>query len=203
MKQIITLLTLTITIQYAIGQNDQALDLYFDKAAFVQAKINNEEPSRFFMNYEYNTTINGSDGNILVSFIVRKDGQIDSIQVLNSPGRLFKDIAVEAIKQSSGNWNPCRFDDKPFDKKYLAAFNFTNSRIFFNKKDKSRRLIKAGQSTKPLKLINEALEINPFDMDLLLWRSRIYKKQDKHFLEMADQLMVEKLRTDLIFNIWF
>jgi hypothetical protein len=75
--------------------------------------------------------------------------------------------------------------------------------MFFYKKDKILRLLKTGQTTKPLKLITEALKINPFDIDLLLWRSRIYKKQNKHDLELVDLLMAEKLSTDLIFNIWF
>jgi hypothetical protein len=90
-----------------------------------------------------------------------------------------------------------------FDKKYFAGFNFTNSHSFFYKKDKILRLLNAGQTTKPLKFITEALKINPFDIDLLLWRSTIYKKQNKHYLELVDLLMAEKLSTDLIFNIWF
>lgn len=196
-------MTLAINLQYASGQSNQTHDSYFDKASFVQAKINNEDASKFFINYPFNSTISGYDGNVLVSFIVMKDGQIDSVQVLNNPGRLYEDTVLDALNHSSGHWNPCRFEDKLFDKKYLAGFNFTKSHIFFYKKDKILRLLKDGQTTKPLKLINEALKINPFDIDLLQWRSRIYKKQNKHYLELVDLLMAEKLRTDLIFNIWF
>jgi hypothetical protein len=203
MKMYITIMTIIITLQYASGQSNQTHDSYFDNASFVQAKINNEDASKFFLNYPYNSTISGSDGNVLVSFIVRKDGQIDSVQVLNNPGTLFKYTALDALNHSSGQWNPCRFDDKLFDKKYFAGFNFTNSHRFFYKKDKILRLLNAGQTTKPLKFITEELKINPFDIDLLLWRSRIYKKQNKHYLELVDLLMAEKLSTDLIFNIWF
>ena len=196
-------MTLAIILQNARGQNDRLDDSFFDNASFIQAKINNEDASKFFMNFPYNTTITSSDGNVLVSFIVRKDGQIDSIQVLNNPGTLFKYTALDALKKSSGLWNPCRFEDKLFDKKYFAGFNFTNSSIFFYKKSKILRLLKAGQTTRPLKLINEALNINPFDIDLLLCRARIYKKQNKHYLELVDLLMAEKVSTDVIFNIWF
>jgi hypothetical protein len=203
MKYFITIVTIAITLQYASGQIDPTHDSYFDNASLVQAKINNEDASKFFLNYPYNSTISGSDGNVLVSFIVRKDGQIDSVQVLNNPGILFKNTALDALNHSSGQWNPCRFDGKLFDKKYFAGFHFTNSHIFFYKKDKILRLLKAGQTTKPLKFINEALKINPFDIDLLQWRSRIYKKQNKRYLELVDLLMAEKLNTDLIFNIWF
>jgi hypothetical protein len=203
MKIFIAIMTIVITLQYASGQSNQTQDLYFDNASFVQAKINNEDASKFFSNYPYNSTISGNDGNVLVSFIVRKDGHIDSVQVLNNPGILYKNTALEALNSSSGHWNPCRSEDELFDKKYFAGFNFTNSHMFFYKKDKILRLLKTGQTTKPLKLITEALKINPFDIDLLLWRSRIYKKQNKHDLELVDLLMAEKLSTDLIFNIWF
>jgi hypothetical protein len=203
MKNIIILVTLAITHQFASGQSDKSLDSYFDNATIVQAKINNEDASKFFINYPYNSTISGRDGNVLVSFIVKKDGRIDSIQVLNNPGILFKYAAIEALKNSSGHWNPCRFDDKLFEKRYFASFNFTNTHRFFYKKDKILKLLKAGQTTKPLKLITEDLKINPFDVDLLYWRSKIYKKQNKHYLELIDLLMAEKLTTDLIFNIWF
>jgi hypothetical protein len=203
MKKIITIMTIVFTLQYASGQTNPSNDLYFDNARIVQAKINNENASKFFTNYHYDYTINGSEGNVLVSFIVRRDGHIDSIQFLNKPGILYKNTVLEALNQSSGHWNPCRFDETLYDRKYFAGFNFTNRIAFFYKKDKSLRLLKAGLTTKPLKIITEALKINPFDIDLLLWRSRIYKKQNKHYLELVDLLMAEKISTDVLFNIWF
>jgi hypothetical protein len=202
-KKFIIIVIILITLQYASGQFDKTHDSFFDNASIVQAKINNEDASKFFINYHFDSTIRGSDGNVLVSFIVSKNGHIDSIQVLNNPGILYKNSVLDALNQSSGHWNPCRFDNMPLDKKYLASFNFTNSQMFFYKKEKILRLLKAGQTTKPLKLINEALTINPFDIDLLFWRSRIYKKQNKTYLEMADLLMADKLNSDLLFNIWF
>lgn len=202
MKKIIIQIALAIMLQNVSGQNQQLDESYFDKASFVQAKINNEDASKFFYKFPYNATITSFDGNVLVSFIVRKDGKLDSIQVLNNPGILWKETALDALNQSSGHWNPCRFEDKIYDKKYFAGFNFTNRHIFFYKKDRILRLLKAGESTRPLKIINEALKINPFDTDLLLWRARIYRKQNKHYLEVVDLIMVEKLNADLIFNIW-
>lgn len=202
MKTLIALLILTLPLQNAISQKD-TLSSYFSNDGFVQARVNNEEAYKFFINFHYNETITSEDGNVLVSFIVRRDGQLDSIQVLNNPGRLYEYTALDALNHSSGHWNPCRFENKLFDKKYFAGFNFTNRQVFFYKKDKIQKLLKSGESTRPLKIINEALKINPFDTDLLQWRAKIYKKQKKYYLEAIDLLMVEKLNNDLIFNIWF
>jgi hypothetical protein len=203
MKQFFTALSLITILQIAYGQNEPEYDLLFNNISFEQAKINNEDASVFFMHYPYNSTINGSDGNVFVSFIVRKDGQLDSIQILNEPGELFKDTALDALYKSSGHRNPCNFDGKPFDKKYIGCFNFTNAHVFFYKKDKILRLLRTGQTSKPLTLINQALKINPFDIELLRCRERIYRKQNKHDLEMLDLVIIEKLNTDLLFNIWF
>jgi hypothetical protein len=203
MEKFSALLILTITLQNAIGQSNYFGDNYFDKATFERAKINNEDASKFFSNFHYDFITTSPNGNVLVSFIVRKDGQIDSIQVLNNPDTLWEEIALDALYSSSGQWNAAKFDDKLLEYKYYAGFNFTNSSIFFYKKDKVLRLLKSGQTTKPLKLINEALNINPFDIDLLLWRASIYKKQNKLYLELVDLLTAEKVRTDVLFNVWF
>jgi hypothetical protein len=203
MRKYSTLLILAITLQIANGQNKKIDDNFFDKAIFDKAKINNEDASKYFRNFRYTSTITSINGNVLVSFIVRKNGQLDSIQLLNNPDTLWEEAVLDALNSSSGYWQPARFGDNLFDKKYFAGFNFTNSRMFFFKKDKILRLLKSGQTTKPLKLITEALKINPFDEDLLLWRARIYKKQNKYYLELVDLLMAEKVRTDVLFNIWF
>lgn len=201
MRMFFTLLAF-VCIQSINAQSDQDLDSYFSNEGFVHAKVNNDEAFKFFSTY-YCYLTSSNDGNVLVSFIVKKDGQLDSIQVLNNPGTLYKSTVLDALNQSSGHWNPCRFEDKLFDKKYFAAFNFTNRDIFLYKKNKAARFIKAGETTRPLRIITEALKICPFDIDLLLWRARIYRKQNKHYLEAIDLLMAEKLKTDLIFNIWF
>ena len=203
MKEYLALLILAITLQNTIGQSNYFGHNYFNKAIFEQAKINNEDASKFFRNFDYDFLTTSPNGNVLVSFIVKKDGQIDSIQVLNNPDTLWEEIALDALYSSSGHWNPAKFDDKLLEYKYFAGFNFTNTSMFFYKKDKVKRLLKSGQTTKPLKLINEALNINPFDIDLLLWRASIYRRQNKLYLELVDLLTAEKVRTDVLFNVWF
>jgi hypothetical protein len=203
MKKIIIQIALAIMLQNATAQNQQMNETYSGQVVFVQAKINNEDPSKFFINFPYDKTITNRDGNVLVSFIVKRDGKLDSIQVLNDPGILWKETALIALNQSSGYWNPSRMDDKIIDKKYFASFNFTNGHDLLYKKDRILRLMKAGESEKPLKIINEAIKINPFDTDLLMWRAKIYSNQNKPYLEALDLLLVEKLKSDLIFNILF
>ncbi len=206
MKQCLTALFLVIALR-AYGQNYPSSDFYFDRTVFEKAKVNNEDASVFFsqnIHYPYNSLIDGySDGNVFVSFIVRKNGQIDSIQILNQQGELFKDTVLDALNKSSGLWNPCNFDGILFDKKYIGAFNFTTSHSFFYKKDKCLIYLKTGQIEKALKFVNQALKINPFDIELYQCRASIYRRQNKHDLEILDLTIIQKLNTDLLFNIWF
>jgi len=175
----------------------------FRKSVFEEAKINKKDAWVFFTQYPYNSGIDGNDGNVFVSFIVRKNGQLDSIQFLNNPGGLFKNTTLDALNKSSGTWEPCNFDGILFDKKYIAGFNFTNSHSFFYKKYKGLKLLRKGQNERSLRFINQALKINPYDTELYLFRARIYKKQSKNKFELSDLKTIEKLDNNLLFNIWF
>jgi tetratricopeptide (TPR) repeat protein len=203
MKHFITVIFIVSIFQAGYAQKQPAQDFYFNSARFEEAKINNEEAWVFFMHYPYNSNINGSDGNVFVSFIVRKNGQLDSIQILNNPGELFKETALDALLKSSGHWNPCNFDGILFDKKYIACFNFTNTGSFFYKKDKSLRYLRTGRTDKALKFINQAITINPFDIELYQFRARIYRRLDKKDLEVSDIETIRRLNINLLFNIWF
>lgn len=205
MKLIIPVLLLSIPIGIARSQNEPLLinDSTFTKTDFEEAKIDNKDASVFFTTFPYNSAAEGFDGNVFVSFIIRKDGQLDSIQFLNKPGELFKDTALDALHKSIGHWNPCNFDGVPFDKKYIAGFNFTHSHSFFYKKDKSLKYLRKGQSDRALKFINQAIKINPFDSELYQFRARIYRKQNKKELEISDLATIDKLNSSMLFNIWF
>jgi tetratricopeptide (TPR) repeat protein len=203
MKHFITVIFIVSIFQAGYAQKQPAKESYFNSIRFEEAKINNEEAWVFFMHFPYNTNINGQDGNVFVSFIVRKNGQLDSIQILNNPGILFKETALDALLKSSGHWNPCNFEGILFDKKYIAGFNFTNTGSFFYKKDKSLRYLRTGRTEKALKLINQAIEINPLDIELYQFRARIYRKLDKKDLEVYDIETIRDLNTNILFNIWF
>jgi tetratricopeptide (TPR) repeat protein len=203
MKHIITTICLVFAFRIVCGQADPARDMYFEKTEFEHAKINNEDAALFFMHFPYNTSVAGTDGNVFVSFIVTKTGQLDSIRVLNKPSGLYKDTALDALYKSSGKWNPSNFDGILFDKRYIGGFNFTKTQSFFYKKEKGLKYTKSGQTEKALKFINEALKINPFDTELYFCRARIYRIQGKYDLEMLDLTIIDKLKADLLFNIWF
>ncbi len=174
----------------------------FEKARFEKARINGEEASKFFrQNIRYPAEHN--DGNVFVSFVIDKAGNIDSIKVLNEPLNIFSNAVLNALSKSSGCWMPTTFDGLTLYKKYIAAFNFTASNVFQYKKDKSLRYYRMGNMTKALKLVNEAIMIDPYDIELYQIRAKIYKHQSREDLEAIDLTKCYELNRDILFDMWF
>jgi tetratricopeptide (TPR) repeat protein len=186
------------------GQGNSGL---FEKARFEKARINGEDASKFFrqkIHYPYTPGIFGNiDGNVFVTFTIDKKGQIDSVKVLNQPREMFQSAVLNALNESSGLWVPTTFDGVALYKRYIAAFNFTASNAFQYKKDKSLRYFKRGLLSKALKLINEAISIDPYDIELYQTRALIYKKQVKHDLEVLDEAKCYDLNRDILIDMWF
>jgi tetratricopeptide (TPR) repeat protein len=205
MKTYFGTLLLIILIQY--NTTGQEKPQPFEKAIFEKAKINGEDASKFFLktiHYPFNPTVGTLiDGSVFVSFIIDKEGKIDSIKVLNEANELFKEEVFTALGNSSGLWKPTNFDGIVLYKKYIASFNFNRSNAFQYKKDKSFQYYKRGDMRKALKLINEAIKIDPYNIGSYQARAMIYKKQKNHEMEDHDLEKCVELNSDLLFDIWF
>ena len=55
---------------------------------------------------------NGIQGNVVVKFVVEKDGKLSNIQVLQSPDKTLADAAVQVL-QKSPKWKPGKQRNKP------------------------------------------------------------------------------------------
>jgi tetratricopeptide (TPR) repeat protein len=205
MKTYFGILLLAILIQYKTTGQEKPQP--FEKVFFEKAKINGEEASKFFLktiHYPFNPTIGTLiDGSVFVSFIIDKEGKIDSIKVLNEANELFKEEVYTALGNSSGLWKPANFDGIVLYKKYIAAFNFCRSNAFQYKKDKSFQYYKRGDMRKALKLINEAIKIDPYNIGSYQARAMIYRKQKNDVMENHDLEKCIELNSDLLFDIWF
>jgi tetratricopeptide (TPR) repeat protein len=205
MKTYFGILYLIILIRYtATGQEKPQ---FFEKAIFEKAKISGEDASKFFLNtihYPFNPTLGTLiDGSVFVSFIIDKEGKIDSIKVLNEANEMFREEVSTALGNSSGLWKPTSFDGIILYKKYIAAFNFNRSNAFQYKKDKSYHYYKIGDMRKALRLINEAISIDPYNIGSYQARAMIYKKQKNHEMEIHDLEKCIELNSDVLFDIWF
>lgn len=66
---------------------------------------------------------NGIQGNVVIKFVVEKDGKLSNIQVLQSPDKTLADAAV-AVLQRSPKWKPGKQRNKPVRVTYTLPVSF-------------------------------------------------------------------------------
>lgn len=63
------------------------------------------------------------EGRVIVSFIVEKDGSIDSIKVFRSPHSSLSEEAIRVIKEMP-RWKPAREGNKCIKSRFMLPINF-------------------------------------------------------------------------------
>ena len=104
------------------------------------------DSSRIFVDYEENARFPGGDractkwiqehikypegytsnqpqGKVVVSFIVEKDGSLDSIKVMKSPDPLLSEEAIRVVKEMP-KWVPARYYGKVIRSRFLLPVIF-------------------------------------------------------------------------------
>ncbi|MBO7262006.1 MAG: TonB family protein [Alistipes sp.] len=66
---------------------------------------------------------NGIQGNVVVKFVVEKDGTLSNIQVLYSPDKTLSDAAIQVL-QESPKWEPGKKSNKPVRVTYTLPISF-------------------------------------------------------------------------------
>ena len=66
---------------------------------------------------------NGIQGNVVVKFVVEKDGRLSNIQVLQSPDKTLSEAAIQVL-QESPKWEPGKKSNKPVRITYTLPISF-------------------------------------------------------------------------------
>jgi TonB family protein len=66
---------------------------------------------------------NGIQGNVIVKFVVEKDGKLSNIQVLQSPDKTLSEAAIQVL-QKSPMWKPGKQRNKPVRVAYTLPISF-------------------------------------------------------------------------------
>lgn len=70
---------------------------------------------------------NGIQGNVVVQFVVEKDGKISNVKVLQSPDRTLTDAAIAVLEKANSlknGWKPGQQRNKPVRVKYNLPISF-------------------------------------------------------------------------------
>jgi tetratricopeptide (TPR) repeat protein len=176
-------------------------------STFEQAKLKNEDVDKFFAkNTSFPMGVNFANNNVqeqvVLSFIINKNGEIDSIKFLNNPNKQFAIEALLALDKSTGLWIPSKSNGQPLDKRFRAVFNFTTKKSFFDFKNKALKLQKKGDNEKALQAIDKALKIDGYDIELYQIRCMIYKNLNSNDLANSDIEKIKELNDNLLSDIW-
>ncbi|MBK6281339.1 MAG: TonB family protein [Draconibacterium sp.] len=182
MKTKLYLLLILLVLQIHLkGQNipDQV-----DLVNIEHAKLIDADVQQFFASntsYPQKAAINEIEGNVVVSFIISKNGQIDSIQIVNNPNNILAVEVLVALEKSYGLWIPCKVNGNAVDKKYLGCFKFLMSKasVFTDNRNKGIKNLQKGDYEKSLKYINKALTIDEYNSELYQARANVYLKMNE------------------------
>lgn len=115
-----------------------------------------------------------SDNFFLATFIIRKTGEVDSLQILESISPAFDRQFVKAFNKAKGRWKPASIAGRGVDVRMQEQFRFVSSGNFLPSYDyskKGREAMGAKEYLKAIYYFDRGLEKLPSDADMLYQRA--------------------------------
>ena len=125
-------------------------------------------------NIQESEVVMATNNLFLATFIVRKNGIIDSIQVLESINKKFEKQFRKALKKSKQLWFAGELNGNKVDVQMKILFRFISSDKFLPKYDyyqKGKNAMKNSEFTKALAYFDLALEKEPSDYESLYYKA--------------------------------
>ena len=133
MRRIIFLAALWMLASMAFAQQGKSSTAATDSSGlFIDYEENAQFPGgdkacmkwiQEHIKYPESCCINIPQGRVVVSFIVEKDGTIDSISVKRSPDPLLSKEAIRVVSEMP-KWKPARWDGKVIRSRYFLPIIF-------------------------------------------------------------------------------
>ena len=129
MKRIFILLS---ALALSVGAFAQLQQGVYDESVFVEYEENASFPGgdkaciawlKEHINYPKDCLKNKIEGRVKVSFIVEKDGSIDSIKVRESPHPSLSEEAIRVVKEMP-KWKPARYMNNCIRSRFMLPVTF-------------------------------------------------------------------------------
>ena len=185
---------------FAKCQSIQKTDtiLAYEKAAFPGKDVKNELSKN--AKYPKSALENNIQGDVIVSFVIRKDGKLDSLIIESSPASAFSTSAIVPLNAFKEGWIPAKISNNPVDKTYLMVFRF---RMYLNSspqdyKGEIMKHVRKLDYDKALRYCNEAIADNPYNGELFEFRSVIKERLGDKAGALADTNASLRLSSNLM-----
>ena len=191
------LLTIFMYSNSQIVQKPDSI-IKYEKAKYLKQDLN-----KFLsLNTEYPYTEMTSmiNGDVVFSFIITRNGTLESLALKDYPNASFLNSSKNAINSLDGEWSPAKLNDAPIDKKYLIVFRFRTyvEREPFDCKAQGRNFFEKQKYERALKTFDSGIEDNKYDYELYELRSKVKEMLGDNEGAKNDQLNSLRLKDEIM-----
>jgi tetratricopeptide (TPR) repeat protein len=152
------------------------------------------------LTYPMEALQNQIQGDVILSFVINKNGKLDSINVVSSPSGILSLSSVASLNGIGKSWNPCKINGAPVDKTYLLIYRY---RIWLNVNPpeygkQAEKMIEKQKYDKALKLYDKAIAENKFDYKLVEARSKLEEIMGDTEKAEIDLEQANRLKNEII-----
>ena len=198
-RTLVVLASLTI-FMYSNGQPVQKPDsiIKYEKAKYLKQDLNKFLSLK--TEYPYTEMISMKNGDVVFSFIITRNGTLESLALKDYPDASFLNSSKNAINSLDGEWSPTKINDSPVDMKYLIVFRFRTyvERKPYDCKAQARNLFERQKYERALKTLNSGIEDNKYDYELYELRSKVKEILGDNEGAKNDQLNSLRLKYEIM-----
>jgi hypothetical protein len=168
------------------------------KARYVKGNLS--ESLAINTRYPKEEMMNRIQGDVVLSFIINKNGKMGSLALESLPDISLLNSAKTAINSLDEEWEPTLINNAPVDKKYSIVFRFrtyVDSRPY-DYKGQAKKLFEKQKYERALKLYNEGINDNKYDFELFEIRSKVKELLGDVEGARTDQSVSLKLKEEIM-----
>ena len=174
------ILFVTVFLTFSTLVNSQTIQESDSISNFEKAIYLKEDLAKYFqqnVRYPIEALKKKVQGDVILSFVINRDGTLDSLALISSPDLLLSTSTIDAFDTLDGEWSASKMNENPFDKKYLIVFRYRFYMESVPQTNRSRagKYFEKEKYDKALSFYSKAIEDNKYDFELFESRSRIKK----------------------------
>jgi hypothetical protein len=199
-KRTLVVLALLTIFMYSNSQIVQKPDsiIKYEKAKYLKQDLNKFLSLK--TEYPYTEMVSMKNGDVVFSFIITRNGTLESLALKDYPDASFLNSSKTAINSLDGEWSPTKINDSPIDMKYLIVFRFRTyiERKPYDCKAQARKLFEKQKYERALKTLNSGIEDNKYDYELYELRSKVKEILGDNEGAKNDQLNSLRLKYEIM-----
>lgn len=202
MRKFLALIVIAL-MTFNLAVKSQTIQKVEPISTFEKAKYLNEDLAKLLRNktnYPQDAFTNNVQGDVMFSFIIHQNGELDSLLFVSSPNILLSQSTLAALMTMEKKWRPASLNNVPINKKYFIVFRY---RVYVNSepddfKGRAEDLLAKKKYDRALKIYNQAIKDNIFDFTLLESRSKVKELLGDIEGSKQDHNAATKLNDDLM-----